>query len=365
MPKRKLNVEPTGDGFVGPFKHMGASRTPYFRHRHRVIFINGMDNSPRDHMHSALALSVLQMCTVIGVYNRTEGAGTDFLQCVGDYLQGEAFHETNRMGRELHDQLSAYMHAHGLSPANVRLRAQVMEQAIGRNVATAAMFRLLRSPTYRECDIIAHSQGNLITRNALQAVQAVDGLSAIRARHVYCYGSPAYNWPSGVHVHQHAYTLDPITWLSGIDFSTSKIGLPTGAPAYWPFCHNFISYLRDDARFIVNRYRWGSLGMSLSIDEEGLANALFRMRTNVRRVYRVMKLLSTSFSCDADDVAVLYVKKLMKGRVASGDIIRAMQHYPILLKLLIKVMDDGWTDGEEYAAIRYLSDFMPASRSRR
>jgi hypothetical protein len=79
---------PTKDGETLEFTHPeAAAAKDYFDLQRRVIFINGMDNAPDAHARSALALSLVQMCTVIGVYNRTAGPIRDLAQCLGDKLQ--------------------------------------------------------------------------------------------------------------------------------------------------------------------------------------------------------------------------------------------------------------------------------------
>jgi hypothetical protein len=67
------NPLPSHDGAVNEYQNAEARSTRHWQARRNVIFINGMDNSPNDHVESALGLSKLQMCTVIGVYNQSSG----------------------------------------------------------------------------------------------------------------------------------------------------------------------------------------------------------------------------------------------------------------------------------------------------
>jgi hypothetical protein len=86
-PIADVGAEPTYDGQVTQFVAGEALGSRYFDRERRVIFVNGMGNSGANHRDSALALSVLQMCRVVGVYNLTGGFITDLVQCVTDKLQ--------------------------------------------------------------------------------------------------------------------------------------------------------------------------------------------------------------------------------------------------------------------------------------
>ncbi len=106
-----------------------------------------------------------------------------------------------------------------------------------------------------------------------------------------------------------------MNWLAGIDFSfsISKLG------GVW-FSHGFKSYMTDDATFVVNRFRWGSLGLTASMDEKGLADALVQMGTNLPRVPRIFERLDAVHNSDVDDVAELYLEQV--------------KHKPSLLRLI-------------------------------
>jgi hypothetical protein len=57
---------------------------------------------------------------------------------------------------------------------------------------------------------------------------------------------------------------------------------------------------------------------------------------------------------DADDVAVLYVRKLRRS-ANSQMILSALRMHRPLKSLLIRVMEEGWTGADERAAIEFLS----------
>ena len=321
-----------------------AAQTEYFHPHRRVVFVNGMDNTGEDHARSALALSLVQMCPVIGVYNRTAGKAADLWQCLWDKLQFQG-----PLAASAADKVSARNGFWNRLLRGERTPEQAVRQALGRNEAQAKLFDLLRLPANARWPIFAHSQGNLILSNVLQGIAAVDGPHAITGREVHTFGSPAVYYPPGLMLYEHGFTFDPVNWLSGFDasFSISKIGWPTGAKQ--PFAHGFLSYLKDDPEFVVNRFRTGGWGMTFNMDEQGLANSLAAMGANMPRVRGVFEHLARNHKSDVDDVAVLYVKAI-RGKPAA----QALAADRTLVKLLIRSMDEGWTSGTEQAAINWL-----------
>ena len=232
-----------------------------------------------------------------------------------------------------------------------------MRGVLERNPAAAALFDLLRARAGDE-HLFAHSQGNLILSNALSAVAAVDGQSAIQGRIVHAYGSPAITWPSGITLLENGFTWDPVTWLAGFDwkFAISKVGMPSGS--LQPITHGFLEYVKRDPAFIINRFRWGSLGMTFSMDEKGLAAALAQMDRNFPRVRQVFERLEQSHSSDVDDVAVEYVD-IVRKRSDAASFGAALKGDSALHKLLIRVMESGWTSSREKDAITYLKGLRP------
>jgi len=314
-------------------------RSQYFDSDRRVIFINGMDNKGTDHQDAAWMLSYIQMCPIIGVFNKTAGFFKDLGQCIADKWQ---FHGEPGDPKEKFNAQIKSMQQAGLAPD----RAAVMIDVLSDNPAAVAMFRLLRSTAGKNLEIFAHSQGNLILSNALTAVSIVDSLAAIQGRKVQSFGSPALNWPPGIARKDHAFTFDPVSWLDPVlNFDVSKIGLAG---------HGFLMYMENDPEFVVNRYRWGSLGVTVSMDEEGLAKELVGMGNNQPRIRRIFEHLDKYHNSDVDDVALLYVNQL---RSKKGDA-QAKQFFATmkggLVPLLIKVMDQGWTAADEKECITFL-----------
>jgi hypothetical protein len=177
------------------------------------------------------------------------------------------------------------------------------------------------------------------------------GLSLSRFT-VHSFGSPTVNWPEGFRHHRHGFTFDPVNWLSGFDssFSISKVGVPTISEKALVISHGFKCYMADDATFVVNRFRWGSFGMTASMDEPGLAQALADMGTNIPRITAIFERLYSAHNNDVDDVAELYVNKIKNNSAVLGLV---KQDYK-LRELLIKSLDEGWTSSGEYEAIALL-----------
>jgi hypothetical protein len=222
--------------------------------------------------------------------------------------------------------------------------------ALNRNLAQVRLFDLLRRPENRCREIFAHSQGNLILSNVLQAVAAADGPQALVGRTVHTFGSPAVNWPAGITKYEHGFTWDPVSFLAGFDstWTISKVGMPRDSNN--PITHGFLEYLKRDPAFVVNRFRWGGLGVTFAMDEDGLAKALAAMGTNTRRVLAIFEHLNMKHSSDADDVAVRYVDQVRR----SPTTIAALAVDRSLVTLLVRILEHGWTSAEEKNAIAFL-----------
>lgn len=74
-----------------------------------------------------------------------------------------------------------------------------MRNSIVWNEATASLFVSLVRNRHAQQKIVAHSQGNLITSNALFAVERILGSVALRNIRVYS-SSPSPGWPLGLRV---------------------------------------------------------------------------------------------------------------------------------------------------------------------
>lgn len=325
---------PTVDGEINDYLNPEVKRPQMMK---TIVFINGMANTGVDHKESALALSLVQMSRVTGVYNKTSGFRQDLIQCLGDKNQFNGF-SLSAAHRIVWD--------HGVTLGQ---KIDVMRRSLSRNPAQVSLFDLLRRVS-GPCEVFAHSQGNLILSNVLQALDAIGGSQTLRTMRVYSFGSPALNWPAGVKRVEMAYTLDPVSWLGGIDlsFSVSKLGMPSGS---WnPVTHAFLQYLNDDPAFVINRFRTGGWGVTFNMDEDGLAQCLAEMGDNTDRVFDILSYLKRNNPTDSDDIALAYTGLAQKDKkleqVVRGD--------GRLKSLLIELMSAGYTGTDEKAAIAYL-----------
>ena len=337
--------DPGADGEINLYRSAEAMQRSWFDDGRRVVFVNGMDNTPADHSQSAKALSLMQGCPVIGIYNRSDGFWGDIGQCLTDKLNLSGVQSGSFAAWQL-----VVDAAHAL--ARQRDPSLSKEVFVGRliadNPATSSLYNYLTSldaGRLRAVKIFSHSQGNLITSNALTAVALVRGLPAIAGLNVNSFGSPCRNWPAGIFHVQRAFTFDPVTWLdlnAGLQFD--KVGFVAG--------HGFLLYLEHDAEFTVNRFRWGSFAMTASMDEEGLAHYCVSIGNNPLRLKGIFSRLLDMHWSDSDDVAEIYARTMRR-------------QYPLVLqaiaradadviRLLIRSLDEGYTTGAERAEKEYL-----------
>lgn len=344
----KKNIKPTEDGEINRYVNEEASGMAWFDHRREVVFVNGMANSGENHMDSALALSLLQGCPVIGVYNKKDGFWSDLGQCLMDkgVLVGAQAGSFSAWSAAFD---VAYAAAAQLKSGLTKI--DFMESLVASNKATASLYRYVAEMSVQErskLKIFCHSQGNLITSNALTAVALALGEDAIKNMEVNSFGSPCRYWPPGLDRTNNAFTFDPVSWLDyNIGFSSVKVGFTPGL-----ISHGFDIYMNQDAEFVVNRFRWGSFRMTASMDEKGLATYLTKMGNNPRRLKKIFEWLDKHHNSDADDVAVIY-SKLMRTKHAAT--MKALANADkSFITLLIKCMDEGWTASDEKKEIEYL-----------
>jgi len=341
---------PKKDGDVYLFISGEVGTQSWFNKGQKAIFVNGMDNVGKEHRKSAITLSTMLACPVTGVFNETAGVWSDLGQCIKDKA---AFDFTAGLGRPMltfNDWKLVVDLGHSVVKKAQRnmTRVAYVRTLIASNAATAALYDLLLEPGYSlsSVPIFAHSQGNLIASNALTALALAKGSIAIEGRVVNSYGSPCRFWPPRISRMNNAFSLDPVAWLDlRSDWSSSKAGF---VPA-----HSFLTYMAHDPEFVINRFRTGGNGMTFNMDEQGLANALAGMGTNVERIFKVFARLDDKHNADADDVAVYFMRKLQSP--AGKSLLRKfMTVKPGLIELLIKILDDGWTTAEEQKFIDQL-----------
>ncbi len=153
---------------------------------HKIVFVNGILNGVDDHYKSLQAIADRAGAEVVGVYNATEGAGRDLLQCVGDKLDL------------------------GTNPAVDTL--------------AGTLYAELSSDSTSPINLMAHSQGGLITSRALEDVKLhlmADGLSRQEAEarlsriNVETFGAAAWRYTDGPSYSHHMNVLDPVSAFAG------------------------------------------------------------------------------------------------------------------------------------------------------
>ncbi len=173
---------PTRDGEVNVYNLRESTVTSP-----RVYFVNGIRVTGLEHARTAAYLSVLIERPVWGVYNKTAGTGyvgslIDLGQSVLDYLHilmGRVFEPPNDLEQDVLDDLLTAMVGRRLAQ-KLRRPSTVPDDKIPQllrwldkfsfvhwNKATIKLFKELASNKATQQRIIAHSQGNLITSDAL------------------------------------------------------------------------------------------------------------------------------------------------------------------------------------------------------
>ncbi len=346
-------VEPAHDGDLNLYESEELGKKDWFDHQRKVIFVNGMANSPENHRVSADGLSTLQCCPVLGLFNQSGGAFKDLWQCLRDKLKFSLVTHGQSSDFDQWDTLvqAEFMLVKAVQP--MISKAAYVSSGLTNNKATSVMFDVLRDPAWKKAPIFAHSQGNLITSNALTAVALVDGKSAIQGREVYSYGSPSLNWPPGIKHYNHAFTFDPVGWLDyRFAFSNVKVGFKVA--------HSFDTYRQFDPEFVVNRFRWGSFGLTANMDEDGLAQAMVEMGVNPSRLQGIFERLLKRHNSDADDVALLYVQKMRKSGRENQLKFIATENKKVI-QLMIECLTGGtfsWVSGEEEQAAQFLKGLI-------
>lgn len=174
---------PLSDGEVNTYDLLRSGQTTP-----RIYFVNGIRVPPRSHAVTASLLSILTEHPIHGIYNKTNGAIIDLGQSALDYLQnaGARPSSSRNLNRSVPDH-----------EVEDRLR-KLLRSAIVWNKATLSLVKNIVQHRRKRQMIIAHSQGNLITSNALFVVEDLLGAAALRNIRVYSLASPAPAWPLGL-----------------------------------------------------------------------------------------------------------------------------------------------------------------------
>jgi hypothetical protein len=166
----------------------------------RIYFVNGIRVVGREHALTAAYLSVLIERPVWGIYNKTAGVGlgsvVDLSQCLLDYTQNWLA----RLGPRENLNWVAHLDKPAKVPDNKipQFLDRLDKVAVVWNPATRELFKELARHKAQRQLIIAHSQGNLITSNALFVLEDVLGSASLHNIRVYSLASPAPAWPIGL-----------------------------------------------------------------------------------------------------------------------------------------------------------------------
>jgi hypothetical protein len=208
----------------------------------RLYYVNGIRTDGREHARVAMFLSLLTEHVVFGVYNATAGkrAGSvlDVLQCAADWVsvfRAKVDEVKNVVVSGLLTDLRNFVRgSHAsvtLDPVNVaesirkripqRHRLAIVQASLSTyNQATASLFRQLYVHLPTKQIVVAHSQGNLITADALWSLQIVRGESALSQIRVYSLASPTPAWPLALRRNRggggrfvYGHLNDPVTFF--------------------------------------------------------------------------------------------------------------------------------------------------------
>jgi len=193
----------------------------------RIYYVNGIQTDGPTHARTAYALSALTQRVVHGVFNATwakgtiAGFGVDLGQCVLDWVFGVSS-KLMEIRSGLLDGLADRIKK--LIGGQAAPGTQVLDRAVEGmtgperlafcsalflgNRATGALYRELKAHRGTNQIIVAHSQGNLITANALWSLSILDGPDALENLYVYSLASPAPAWPRGIRYKFRTYHHD-------------------------------------------------------------------------------------------------------------------------------------------------------------
>ncbi|TWI36919.1 hypothetical protein [Paracoccus sulfuroxidans] len=349
---------PSNDGTVTRFVSPEVQTKGWYNPAKPVVFVNGMQNTGQDHADNANALSLMVGSPVYGVYNQSASLVGDLFQCLTDKMRLSGIQSQSAGG-----QTDWYKVTEVLFQIERKLRPGITKEdfvyeMLGGNQATKALYALLIGAPEAKlgCPIYCHSQGNLITSNALTGVMLARGPGAIAGLEVHSFGSPARWWPAGLNRQSYSFTFDMVAFLDVRgDWSSSSVGYRFSHGKN-PFTHGFLYYAAHDPEFIINRFRTGGWGMTLNMDEKGLAKFCVDLRNNTDRLKRIFTQLENHHQTDSDDVAVHYVEML-----GDNDLKVLQQTDPDFVTQLIRLLRSGIVAPDESRAVRRLRAVQPNS----
>ena len=180
---------PANDGEVNLYNLANSASTAP-----RIYYVNGIRVLPKEHALTAAYLSLLVENPIWGIYNATAGVNigsvVDVLQCMLDYTQNVVARPFSILNQNKPPKV-----AEKDIPEFLRT---VESKYMVWNQATLSLFKELIRNRHEQQLIIAHSQGNLITSNALFVVEDILGSAGLHNIRVYSLASPSPAWPLGL-----------------------------------------------------------------------------------------------------------------------------------------------------------------------
>lgn len=191
-----------------------------------LFYVNGIQTNPEAHARTAVLVANLSERSVVGVFNASGGSGAlgmgaDLAQCAADWLSSGSAAVVERVGAVLSAPVNWGQHlARGFAslfvddappvrPVNLlvdvqrvipeQIRVGLVSRRLGLyNKATQSLYQQLVLNRGKSIGIVAHSQGNLVTCDALWAYTFSFGEAALEKVRVYSLASPAPAWPLGL-----------------------------------------------------------------------------------------------------------------------------------------------------------------------
>ncbi|MFI3187709.1 MAG: hypothetical protein QX198_17175 [Methylococcaceae bacterium] len=244
-----------------PPKHAGDRvlyTSPNVNIGKRLVFVNGIMNTPEDHRNACVDLMDATSCEVLGVYNQTGFDKPEQLTSI--------YEAVNVKGKSLNDLSNLIDDVLECASDQVGLVARALgytgnsPNKCTNSLLNLLLFNAANWPNKPLC-IVAHSQGNLITSNALMLYSALisgkkttknDYIKKMLAKgspaciYVFSVASPAISWPTNhfIDVGNYWHRWDPVTAFSiGRNMQGSDSG--QGAVTDRSSSHSFSSYLEN------------------------------------------------------------------------------------------------------------------------
>ncbi len=152
-----------------------------------------------------------------------------------------------------------------------------------------------------------------------------------------------YRWPAGVGTPAPVVSQGPSQGSGGKGSGSQGSG-SKGSAQTKP---QVVTQYKASAEALIKQH----VSAYSSMDEEGLAKAIFGRGKDVNFVTAVFKLLDEQYNSDADDVAVEYVRL---AKTQAGLPLELLKKDGALRNFLIEILASGYVGSDESQAIQYL-----------